>query len=82
MLKGADAVTAAWGRFFDGEAAPFSWEPDAVAVLESGVLGMTSGPVYSPEGERIGTFNSVWRLEPDGGWRIVFDRGCPPCDCP
>lgn len=32
-----------------------------------------------PEGERIGTFNSVWRLHADGGWRVVFDKGCPPC---
>jgi len=30
-------------------------------------------------GER--TYNSIWRLEPDGKWRIIFDKGCPPCDC-
>jgi ketosteroid isomerase-like protein len=30
-------------------------------------------------GLRVGTFNSVWRLEADGKWRIVFDKGCPPC---
>ncbi|MFH1567972.1 MAG: hypothetical protein ABIL09_08210 [Gemmatimonadota bacterium] len=34
-----------------------------------------------PQGRPIRTFDSVWRLEPDGRWRIVFDRGCPPCDC-
>lgn len=30
-----------------------------------------------PEGNRIGTFNSIWRLNADGVWKIVFDRGCP-----
>jgi ketosteroid isomerase-like protein len=80
--RGREAIAAAWALYFDGEAAPFSWEPQSVAVLESGTLGVTSGPVFNPLGERIGTFNSVWRLDEDGGWHIVFDRGCPPCDCP
>jgi len=76
-LRGPDEVAAAWARFFEGEAAPFSWGPEAVAVLESGTLGFSSGPVLSPEGERIGTFNSVWRRLGEGKWEIVFDRGCP-----
>jgi ketosteroid isomerase-like protein len=43
---------------------------------------MTSGPVYDETGKRTGTFNSVWRREKDGQWRIVFDIGCPPCSPP
>ena len=76
-LRGPEEVAGAWARFFEGEAAPFSWGPEAVAVLESGTLGFSSGPVLSPEGERIGTFNSVWRRLGEGRWEIVFDRGCP-----
>lgn len=82
ILRGADAVAEAWSRFFEGEDAPFSWEPDAVAVLQSGNLGMTSGPVYDPDGQRIGTFNSVWRLDGERRWKIVLDQGCPACECP
>jgi hypothetical protein len=48
-------------------------------VLDSGRLGITSGPVWDPSHNRIGTFNSVWRREDDGRWRIIFDIGCPPC---
>lgn len=77
ILRGPQAVSRAWARFFEDEEAPFSWQPEAVAVLDSGTLGFTSGPVLDPEGARIGTFNSVWRRLPTGGWRIVFDRGCP-----
>lgn len=79
-LRGREAVSEAWAPYFEGEAAPFSWEPEAVAVLGSGDLGFSSGPVFDPEGKRIGTFNSVWRRLPDGSWRIIFDRGCPSCD--
>lgn len=82
VLRGADAVAKAWKRFFDGPTAPFSWEPDWVEVLESGTLALSSGPVYAPDGKRVGTFNSVWRRDADGKWKIVFDKGCPECECP
>jgi ketosteroid isomerase-like protein len=80
-LRGKKAVAEAWKKFYDGPKAPFAWEPDLAEVLDSGALAMTSGPVLDPEGKRIGTFNSIWRHEADGQWRIVFDKGCPPCDC-
>lgn len=81
VLRGKAAVAADWKRFFNGGAAPFSWSPADVEVLTSGDLGFTSGPVLDPKGNRIGTFNSVWKRQPDGAWKIVFDKGCPPCDC-
>ena len=79
-LRGKAAVAAAWRGFYEGSKAPFSWKPERVEVLDSGALGMTSGPVYDENGQRSGTFNSVWRRQADGKWRIVFDIGCPPCD--
>jgi len=82
VLRGKAAVIADWKRFFDGPAAPFSWAPSEVEVLPSGTLGYTSGPVHDPQGRHIGTFNSVWQRQPDGAWKIIFDKGCPPCNCP
>lgn len=81
-IRGSKAVAAAWKPFFDGPAAPFSWRPESASVLDSGTLGLTSGPVFAPDGRRIGTFNSVWRRQADGTWKVVFDRGCPDCECP
>lgn len=78
-LQGRDQVTTAWERFFDGPDAPFSWRPETVVVLESGALALSTGPVFDPEGNRIATFTSIWRLEEAGRWRIVFDRGCSAC---
>lgn len=81
VTRGKAAVAADWKRFFDGPAAPFSWAPAEVEVLASGTLGYSSGPVFDPKGNRIGTFNSVWQRQGDGTWKIVFDKGCPPCEC-
>ena len=82
VARGPAAIVAAWRGYFASDQAPFSWLPEVVEVLESGHLALTSGPVYSPGGARIGTFNSVWRRERGGAWRIVLDHGCPACRCP
>ena len=79
--RGAKQVVERWKGFFDGPQAPFSWEPEFVEVLDSGTLAMSSGPVRDPSGKRIGTFNSVWRREKSGQWKIVLDNGCPACAC-
>jgi ketosteroid isomerase-like protein len=81
-LRGAAAVREGWKRFFAGAEAPFSWRPETVEVLPSGTLALSSGPVLDPSGAPAGVFTSIWRLEADGKWRVVFDRGCPPCECP
>ncbi len=78
-LRGEAAVAEAWKRFFEGPDAPFSWHPEVVSVLDSGTLGLSSGPIFDPAGNRVGTYNSVWRRKGDGDWEIVFDRGCPRC---
>lgn len=74
-LRGRDAIAGAWAPFFEGPVAPFSWHPDVVQVIESGGLGLTSGPVRDPTGAEVGRFNSVWRRDADGQWRVVFDKG-------
>jgi ketosteroid isomerase-like protein len=75
VLRGADAIVAGWSGYFEGADAPFSWSPDVVVVLESGELALSSGPVLDSAGVQVGRFNSIWRKESDGQWRVVFDRG-------
>lgn len=79
VMRSRQAVADGWRQFFDGAEAPFSWAPERVAVLDSGTLALSVGPVWDPDGARGGTFMSVWRREPDGSWKIVLDTGCPPC---
>lgn len=77
VLRGKSAVAAAWKPYYEGPQAPFSWQPESVEVLDSGTLAHSSGPVFAPDGRRIATFNSIWRRDADGRWRIVFDKGYP-----
>jgi ketosteroid isomerase-like protein len=81
-LRGKEATAVGWKPFFETPAAPFSWTPEQVEVLDSGTLALSTGPVLNPEGTRIATFNSIWRLEAPGQWRVVFDKGAPVCACP
>jgi ketosteroid isomerase-like protein len=80
VLRGKTAIVEGWKRLFEGPIAPFSWSPDTAQVLDSGTLAMTTGPVRDQKGQVTGRFSSVWRLDADGTWRVIFDRGCS-CAC-
>jgi len=77
VLRGKAAVAAGWKPLFDAPAAPFSWAPDQVQVLGDGTLALSTGPVRDPSGKPIARFNSIWRQEAPGVWRVVFDKGQP-----
>ena len=78
-LRGKAQIAAGWKKYFGPGPAPFSWEPARVEVLESGTLALSTGPVRSGDGKVIATFNSIWRREAPGVWRIVFDKGSEVC---
>lgn len=78
VLRGKAEVAARWKPYYDAPAAPFSWEPDQVEVLADGQLALSTGPVRDPKGEVVARFNSIWRQEAPGVWRVVFDKGQPP----
>jgi ketosteroid isomerase-like protein len=81
-LRGKQAIVEAWKSLYEGKDAPFSWRPETVSVLDSGMLGLSSGPVFGPDGKQTGTFSSIWRHRADGKWEIIFDKGCPYCPQP
>ena len=82
VLRGKAAVAAGWKPLFESPSAPFSWESDRVEVLDSGKLALSTGPIRDAEGRDAGTFMSIWRREGKDRWKVVFDKGCPPCECP
>jgi ketosteroid isomerase-like protein len=79
--RGKAAVLEGWKPLYEGAKAPFSWSSETVEVLASGTLAHSSGPVLDVDGKRVGTFNSIWRREKDGKWRVIFDKGCDACSC-
>jgi ketosteroid isomerase-like protein len=80
-LRGPDQVLTRWQKYFDAPQAPFSWSPELVEVQDGGRLALSTGPVLDSVGKRVGTYTSIWRREPTGEWKIIFDRGCPTCAC-
>jgi ketosteroid isomerase-like protein len=81
VLRGRAAIVEGWTQYFVDPVPPFSWEPDIVEVLDSGSMAFTSGPVLDPSRQLVARFNSIWRLESDGRWRVLVDRGAPICPC-
>ena len=81
-VRGKQAITADWKKFYVSPSAPFSWKPDLVEVLPSATLAYSTGPVFNPDGKIFARFNSIWRLEAPGVWRVVFDSGSEVCNCP
>lgn len=82
VLRGKAAVVAGWKSLYEGPKAPISWRSASVEVLDSGDLAHSSGPVFDAQGKQIATFNSIWRRQAQGQWKVVFDKGCDVCNCP
>ena len=58
-----------------------TWEPAYAEISADGTLGYTTGPWTYEGGEgaeqvRIhGHYVSVWRIQPDGAWKVILDIG-------
>jgi len=50
------------------------WWPLWAGISRSGDLGFTTGP-FAVGGKRLGHYFTVWKKQPDGGWKWVFDGG-------
>lgn len=57
------------------------WRPAFAGISRDGAFGFTTGPFLS-RGENVvrGHYFTVWRRQPDGTWRWVFDAGAPVAD--
>jgi hypothetical protein len=74
-------------RSFLDEGPTLKWRPQIVEVLKDGKLALSRGPYKytqkNEDGEDVdywGTFNSIWRLQDDGSWKVVFDAGSPAAE--
>lgn len=89
ISRGPVEVTEAWAVFFADDGPEIKWRPQYIEVLEDGTLALSRGPyrmiTRDPDGkatEHWGTFNSVWRTQTDGAWKIVFDAGSASAEAP
>lgn len=57
------------------------WWPAYAGIARSDDLGFTTGPVsFDASREAQGHYFTVWRRQPDGAWRWIFDGGVGPID--
>jgi ketosteroid isomerase-like protein len=89
VSRGRAEVAAAWSGFFKEEASKIVWRPEYTEVLSSGDLAFSRGPYRlrwnddkGEAQESWGTFNSTWRLNADGQWRVLFDAGSASANLP
>lgn len=64
----------------NGRTIELSWKPDFVDVARSGDLGYTYGKYVFTATDTLGIsrisegiFHTVWKRQPDGRWRFVWD---------
>lgn len=50
------------------------WWPVFAGIAMSGDLGFTTGPA-AQDGNRYGHYFTIWKRQPDGQWRWVYDGG-------
>ena len=64
------------------------WWPQKVVIARSGDLGLSVGP-WAIDGKRGGYYATIWRKEPGGQWKWIYDGGsdadatkAPPPEAP
>jgi ketosteroid isomerase-like protein len=89
VRRGVTEISQGWSVFFAEDGPRIKWRPQYVEVLSDGQLALSRGPFrmtsVDGEGKPIevwGTFNSTWRRQPGGGWKVVFDAGSSEPESP
>jgi ketosteroid isomerase-like protein len=82
QVRGRDAIGRAWAPYFKPDGPTLTWKPTKADVLAGGDVGYSIGfseqRAKGPDGAvRVshGSYLTVWRKQPDGSWKAVFDTG-------
>jgi ketosteroid isomerase-like protein len=82
VSRGRAEVLEAWAGFLSADGPEIRWRPQYVEVTDDGKLALSRGPfrvrAIGEDGElreTWGHFNSTWRRNAEGDWRVVFDAG-------
>ena len=79
LIRGREAIAAFYAdaRY---RRAGLAWSPERVEVSASGDLGYTWGSYTFTATDSLGTaqrsegiFHTVWKRQPDGSWKFVWD---------
>lgn len=68
-------LAQSWLKDRANPAEPLAWQPHAAWSSCDGTLIVTSGAWQS--GQAQGWYTTIWRRQPEGGYKWVFDHGAP-----
>jgi len=71
---GAVNARALYEKRPSSKAPKLEWWPQKVVAARSGDLALSIGP-WAIGGKRGGYYATVWRKEPDGRWKWIYDGG-------
>lgn len=84
FTPGIGSIRAAMGPVFADTSFTLTWQPAMAFASAAGDLGYTLGTWrstrYNAEGKgqvSTGKYVTIWRKQPDGSWKVVFDGGNP-----
>jgi ketosteroid isomerase-like protein len=74
-------ATVSLARVEGDGSADLDWRPAFAGIARSGDLGFTTGPFLFRGNPRVvGHYFTVWRRQPDGRWKWIFDAGTDVTD--
>jgi len=83
-VTGPEAIRAFMGPTLAQPNSSLRWQPTRAEVVVPGLLGTTAGRFErrwtDADGKpqhRMGTYVTVWKKQPGGAWKVVFDTGVP-----
>ena len=84
LLRGPEEILQGWEQLLDSDYPRLTWRPAIVEILADGELALSRGPyllvVRDAEGSLVeswGYYNSIWRRNAEGRWKIQADMGQP-----
>ena len=82
FVIGHDAIRAHMERFLSDTTLTLRWQPDHARISDDGTLGYTMGlaQITRRQGDSSVVIDhtrylTVWRRQPDGGWKVDADIG-------
>ncbi|MGH8028161.1 MAG: YybH family protein [Pseudoxanthomonas sp.] len=79
---GREKIVGEWKGIIDGTAIKLEWYPELVTVGGDGRTAFSTGPALYQDPAtgafRHGRYRSVWQVDEDGAWRLIFDDGNRP----
>ncbi|MCG9970950.1 YybH family protein [Christiangramia crocea] len=80
LILGREALKKSYKNLQKNENVSLTWKPDFVDVSSSGDLGYTYGKYVYMMTDSLGNlntsegiFHTVWKRQPDGQWKFVWD---------